>query len=138
MKLNNVVVLTADKPNLNGHFYPLEELTKIVENCKGKQFPGMIGMPSFSTLNNNLSITDENLALSSEVTGLVDKQLLVNITILDTPKGILLKKLIEDINEPCDHFRTAGLCNIETANEKGTLVIKNYTLCSINYVNNPA
>ena len=144
MEFKDKIVLVADKANLNGHIYPLAELEKIVQDNKDKVIYGTIGMPKvvpvgrgFDT--NPLYVLDvEKQAFASEIVGVVDNQLLVNIKVLDTPKGLLFKEMIENMKHEDIHFRTAGLCNLETANEKGTLVIKNYTLCSINYVNNPA
>ena len=144
MEFKDKIVLVADKANLNGHIYPLAELEKIVQDNKDKVIYGTIGMPKVAPVGrgfdtNPLYVLDvEKQAFANEIVGVVDNQLLVNIKVLDTPKGLLFKEMIENMKHEDIHFRTAGLCNFETANEKGTLVIKNYTLCSINYVNNPA
>ncbi len=144
MEFKNKVILTADVVNLNGHLYPLAELERIVENTKGKTIYGMIEMPELSRISNSRAIETDKLfindlerqAFASEIVGIVDNQLLVNVKVLDTPQGLLFKEMVKDTAPEDIHFRTAGLCNYRLGHE--SKYVYDYELCSINYVNKPA
>lgn len=117
----HIKILKIGEPNLNGRVYNEDCFNGITESY------GQIGMSPMELMG-KLSLE----SISHKITNIhiEDGWLVGDLSILETPKGILLKTLIEN---PACGFRPAGFGNID---DKG--IVSNYTLTSIDFVLNPA
>lgn len=129
--LKRQYVLEVGKPNKNRRAYPQSVVDKMLEYQKttGGFVHGHLGFTGTSVVHFS--------KISHEATLFQDGNLLmVDINILDTPKGRELGNAI--LRGACIDYRTAGVGNGKT-NADGILVIgDNYKLISIDAVTNGA
>lgn len=89
--------MRADFPNGNGRIYPMSALEHCVEKAKAGPVLGSLGLTEgVSVALSEVSHTVENLRIE-------EGYLVGDVTVLDTPKGQALEKLIDS----CD-FRSTG------------------------------
>lgn len=118
-------ILTLDVPNENQRTYTTEAVTEALKNIPGDVM-GQINYPTENFEQVNIS------AISHKINNLriEDGKLIGDVTILKTPNGKLLEKLVEF---PGSGFRPRSIADVD---ENG--VISNLQIISIDFVNNPA
>jgi hypothetical protein len=118
------ILIEADKPNKNGRVYPLHVLKKAVEESNQGEILGHLDMPEDGKVHlQDVSHMCHNFEIK-------DGFFQCEIEILDTPKGKILKNIINDVE-----FRTVGIGNLLKVNEDEILVIDdNYKLTCVNAI----
>ena len=125
-----VVIAVADVPNKNNRVYSKSVLEHAVNECVGLCY-GQIGMPVgslYPTLE-DVSHVVENLRFDD------NNRLIGTVRLLVTPKAQELQKLLD--NGVSLDFRLAGTGDV-SVNEDGQTVVSNFSICSINAVNDGA
>ena len=135
MILENISVLHADVCLPTGRIYSLKTVQDTLEYYKDIDIPGQIGMPSSLRDPIRLDIDLEETAFSSKLKGIVDNQLIADITILNTPKGNWFKDQLTNGNIVNPTFRIVaivkiGRCHLDLS--KAEVEISD--LLQINYV----
>lgn len=112
-----VQIQKLDEANKNGRIYTSTEMQTVVNALKGKALLGTIGMPP----EGKIALADVSHAVNE--LSIEDGYLVGKATILKTPKGELLQKLLEadDLS-----FRMIGTGKV---GEDG--VVSEYTLLSV-------
>jgi hypothetical protein len=130
MEDNNEIIITVplipffDKPNINGHIYTKECIDNMVTlfNKRSNRVPmyGQIGYP-VNQLTHEIEM-DGKVFDASHVVKKVwrdDNQMMGEIQILETPKGVMLKRML-DVKKEMIVFRQRSIGSV---NEDGTMNI---------------
>lgn len=118
-------ILTLDVPNKNRRTYTTEAVTEALKNIPG-HIMGQINYPT----ENFGSVDIAEISHKINNLRIEDGKLIGDVTILKTPNGKLLEKLVEF---PDSGFRPRSFANID---ENG--VVSNLQIISIDFVNDPA
>ncbi len=118
-------ILMLDVPNGNRRTYTTEAVSEALKNIPNEVL-GQIDYPSENFMHVNIS------AISHKINNLriENGKLIGDVTILKTPNGKLLEKLLEF---PGSGFRPRSFCDVD---ENG--VVSNLQIIAIDFVNNPA
>jgi hypothetical protein len=119
MKTFTTIVETLGSPNRNGRTYTKEVMQRVIDSNYNKL--GLFGMPT-STI-----ISLEKVSHKIDNLRIVDRDLLCDVTILETPMGKILSSLSSNVDV---QYRLVGAGDVD---ENG--VVSNYTMNYISAVN---
>jgi len=122
-------LIEFEKENRNGRIYPKELMNSVMEQLKSKNSPlyGELGQD-----NNSFDISLKNISHTIENIYVDDNSIYGNIRILDTPKGKIVKELLN--NSQSIGIASRGMGSI---NSDGT-VSDNFKLLTFDLVADPS
>jgi hypothetical protein len=116
MKLDVVLIPYFDKENLNHHMYTESTVDEIIKKFNDRSIPmyGHLGFPETPEI-----ITDFSHIISKMWKE--NNQLLGSVTVLDTPKGEILKELLNTCAQLVCRLSCTGTINDKIVNIKDNL-----------------